>query len=164
MGIYIVLSFQFRSYLEPAIVMLSIPLALVGVIWGHAAMGYDISMPSLVGAASLAGIVVNNAILLVLVIRERVGAGMATAEAAGAAVRARFRPILVSVTTTIMGMAPLLAEGSTQAQTLKPLVIAVVLGLLASTVLVLGVIPAHYAILDNLRAGPARRATGAQTG
>ncbi len=162
-GIYVVLSFQFRSYLEPVIVMLSIPLALVGVIWGHALTGYNISMPSLVGAASLAGIVVNNAILLLGVIRVERAAGRAAAAAAGIAVRARFRPIFVSVTTTIMGMAPLLLETSTQAQTLKPLVIAVVFGLLAATLLVLVVIPALYAILDDLgvrRAGAAAAGPG----
>ncbi|MDF1619263.1 efflux RND transporter permease subunit [Pseudothioclava nitratireducens] len=149
-GIYLVLSFQFRSYVEPVIVMLTIPLAFLGVIWGHAAMGYNISMPSLVGAASLAGIVVNNAILLVEVINATLAEGATVAEAAGRAVRARFRPIFVSVSTTILGMAPLLAESSTQAQTLKPLVISVVFGLLASTVLVLLVLPALYAILAEL--------------
>lgn len=149
-GIFIVLSFQFRSYIEPLIVMITIPLAFLGVIWGHVIMGYNISMPSLVGAASLAGIVVNNAILLVQVIKDRAAAGLQVAAAAGEAVRSRFRPIFVSVTTTIMGMAPLLAEGSTQAQTLKPLVISVVFGLLASTVLVLLVLPSLYAILADL--------------
>ncbi|MBC7284002.1 efflux RND transporter permease subunit, partial [Hoeflea sp.] len=149
-GIYLVLSFQFRSYVEPVIVMLTIPLAFLGVIWGHAAMGYNISMPSLVGAASLAGIVVNNAILLIEVIKEKAGPEVTVAEAAGLAVRARFRPIFVSVTTTILGMAPLLLETSTQAQTLKPLVISVVFGLLTSTTLVLLVLPALYAILAEL--------------
>ena len=146
-GMYLILSFQFRSYVEPVIVMLTIPLAFLGVVWGHAAMGYNISMPSLVGAASLAGIVVNNAILLIEVIKEKAGPAVSVAEAAGLAVRARFRPIFVSVTTTILGMAPLLAETSTQAQTLKPLVISVVFGLLTSTTLVLLVLPALYAIL-----------------
>ncbi|MBZ0164094.1 MAG: efflux RND transporter permease subunit [Notoacmeibacter sp.] len=148
-GIYMVLSFQFRSYVEPVIVMMTIPLAFLGVLWGHVAMGYNISMPSLVGAASLAGIVVNNAILLVEVIKDRSCGGMSVAQAAGEAARARFRPIFVSVTTTIMGMAPLLAETSTQAQTLKPLVISVVFGLLASTFLILLVVPSLYAILDD---------------
>lgn len=148
-GIYMVLSFQFRSYVEPVIVMMTIPLAFLGVVWGHVAMGYNISMPSLVGAASLAGIVVNNAILLVEVIKDRSRGGMSVAQAAGAAARARFRPIFVSVSTTIMGMAPLLAETSTQAQTLKPLVISVVFGLLASTFLILLVVPSLYAILDD---------------
>lgn len=156
-GVYLILSFQFRSYVEPLIVMLTIPLAFLGVIWGHVLMGYNISMPSLVGAASLAGIVVNNAILLVEVIRARMTAGMGVIQAAGAAVRSRFRPIFVSVSTTILGMAPLLAETSTQAQTLKPLVISVVFGLLTSTVLVLLVLPAFYAILADLGLGRAGR-------
>ena len=150
-GIYIVLSFQFRSYVEPLIVMLTIPLAFLGVIWGHVLMGYNISMPSLVGAASLAGIVVNNAILLIGVVNLRRAAGLSAAEATGEAVRARFRPIFVSVSTTIMGMAPLLLETSTQAQTLKPLVIAIVFGLLSSTVLILLVLPAFYAVLEDIR-------------
>lgn len=148
-GIFIVLSYQFRSYVEPLIVMVTIPLAFLGVIWGHVLMGYNISMPSLVGAASLAGIVVNNAILLVQVIKARAAEGLTVAEAAGQAARIRFRPIFVSVTTTIMGMAPLLIETSTQAQTLKPLVISVVFGLMTSTVLVLMVLPALYSILDD---------------
>jgi multidrug efflux pump subunit AcrB len=153
-GIYLVLSFQFRSYIEPVIVMATIPLAFVGVVLGHMAMGYNISMPSLVGAASLAGIVVNNAILLVQVIAARAADGLDLARAAGAASRARFRPILVSVSTTIIGLLPLLAETSTQAQTLKPLVISVVFGLLSATLLVLLVLPALYAILGDLGLSP----------
>ena len=153
-GIYVVLSFQFRSYTEPLVVMATIPLALVGVVGGHVLMGYDISMPSIVGAASLAGIVVNNAILLVQVIRRRTGAGASLAEAAARASRERFRPVLVSVTTTITGLVPLLLETSTQAQTLKPLVISVVFGLLAATVLVLLVLPALYAVLGDLKSAP----------
>lgn len=150
LGIYLVLSFQFRSYIEPVIVMMTIPLALVGVVWGHWATGYDISMPSMMGAASLAGIVVNNAILLVEVIKSRRAGGLRLAEAAGAAVRARFRPITITVSTTVIGMVPLLAEASLQAQVLKPLVVAVVFGMLASTFLVLLILPAFYAILDDL--------------
>jgi len=149
-GIYVVLSFQFRSYVEPVIVMLSIPLAFIGVILGHLIMGYNISMPSLIGAASLAGIVVNNAILLVQVIKRHAADGMDLARAAGQASRERFRPILMSVSTTMMGLVPLLLETSTQAQTLKPLVISVVFGLFSSTILVLFVLPAFYAILDDI--------------
>lgn len=151
-GIYVILSFQFRSYVEPLVVMLTIPLALVGVVLGHMAMGYNISMPSIMGAASLAGIVVNNAILLVQVIKQRAAEGMALFLAAGRASRERFRPIVVSVSTTMMGLVPLLLETSTQAQTVKPLVISVVFGLFSATVLVLIVLPAFYAILDDLRA------------
>jgi multidrug efflux pump subunit AcrB len=158
-GIYVVLSFQFRSYVEPVIVMLTIPLALVGVVLGHMLMGYNISMPSIMGAAALAGIVVNNAILLVQVIKRRMGDGARATEAARLASRDRFRPIVVSVSTTLMGLAPLLLETSTQAQTVKPLVISVVFGLFSATVLVLLVLPAFYAILDDLRPARARHLT-----
>ncbi|NHX27476.1 efflux RND transporter permease subunit, partial [Escherichia coli] len=89
-GIYVILSFQFRSYVEPVIVMLTSPLALVGVVLGHKLMGYNISMPSIMGAASLAGIVVNNAILLVEVIKRHAAEGMDLARAAGQASRERF--------------------------------------------------------------------------
>lgn len=159
-GIYVILSFQFRGYIEPLIVMLTIPLALVGVVLGHMAMGYNISMPSIMGAASLAGIVVNNAILLMQAIRRHTAAGTGRAIAAGRASRERFRPIVVSVATTILGLAPLLAETSTQAQTVKPLVISVVFGLLSATMLVLLVLPALYAILGDL-GGTERRQAGA---
>ena len=161
LGIYLVLSFQFRSYAEPIIVMLTIPLALLGVVWGHWAMGYDISMPSMMGAASLAGIVVNNAILLVEVIKSRRAEGFDLVKAAGAAVRARFRPILITVTTTVMGMVPLLTEASLQAQVLKPLVVSLVFGMLASTLLVLLVLPAFYGILDDLGLAKGRRKSAA---
>lgn len=150
LGIFLILSFQFRSYLEPVIVMLSIPVAFMGAIWGHLIMGYNLSMPSLIGAASLAGIVVNNAILLVQFIKSYRAEGMTTAEAASAASRNRFRAILITTSTTIAGMLPLLAETSTQAMAVIPLVISVVFGLLVSTVLVLLVLPALYTILDDL--------------
>lgn len=150
-GIYVILSYQFRSYVEPVIVMLTIPLAFLGVIWGHVLMGYDISMPSLVGGASLAGIVVNNSILLVQFIKAHVAEGMDVLRAAGQASRDRFRAILLSATTTVAGILPLLAETSTQAQTLKPLVIAVAFGLATSTLLVLILLPALYAVLNDIR-------------
>lgn len=149
-GIFVVLSFQFRSYVEPLIVMLTIPLAFIGAIWGHVAMGYYLSMPSLIGAASLAGIVVNNAILLIHFITTHRHGGLDAAAAAGRASRDRLRAILISSSTTIAGLLPLLAETSTQAAAIKPLVIAVVFGLLSATVLVLLVIPALYVVFDDL--------------
>jgi multidrug efflux pump subunit AcrB len=87
------------------------------------------------------------------VIKRHSAEGISHAVAAGRASRERFRPIVVSVSTTILGLVPLLAETSTQAQTVKPLVISVVFGLLSATVLVLVVLPALYAILGDLGAG-----------
>lgn len=148
-GVFVILSFQFRSYVEPLIVMLSIPLAFIGAVWGHVLMGYYLSMPSLIGAAGLAGIVVNNAILLIQFIKSHRERGLSAARAAGQASRDRLRAILISSSTTIVGLVPLLAETSTQAAAIKPLVISVVFGLLTSTVLVLLVIPALYVLFDD---------------
>lgn len=86
-GVYLILSFQFRSHVEAVIVMLTIPLAFLGVIWGHLVKGYNISMASLVGAALLTGIVVNNAIPLVWVVRAQMREGLAAVAAAGKAAR-----------------------------------------------------------------------------
>jgi len=149
LAVFLILSFQFRSYVEPLIVMLSIPLAFIGALWGHVLMGYYLSMPSLIGAAGLAGIVVNNAILLIHFVKAHRARGLSAVEAAGQASRDRLRAILISSSTTIAGLLPLLAETSTQAAAIKPLVISVVFGLLAATVLVLLVLPALYVLLDD---------------
>jgi multidrug efflux pump subunit AcrB len=148
-GIFILLSFQFRSYIEPAAVMVTIPLAMIGVIWGHVVMGLDISMPSIMGAASLAGIVVNDSILLVAFLKLRVRQGYSVADAAKAASRDRFRAILLTSLTTIAGLTPLLMEKSLQAQILTPLATSIVFGLLASTLLVLLVVPAIFCVFDD---------------
>ncbi len=148
-GVFVLLSFQFRDYVEPLIVMLAIPLALIGVIGGHLLLGLDFSMPSMLGYASLAGIVVNDSILLVTFVKFRAGQGMAVHDAARQAGRDRFRPVLLTSLTTIAGLAPLLFEQSLQAQILVPLVASLAFGLLASTVLILIVIPALYAILHD---------------
>ena len=149
-GIFVVLAFQFRSYREPFIVMAAIPFAIVGAVWGHSLLGYPLSMPSLLGAASLAGIVVNDSILLVHFIRRRRAHDQRMVDAARLASRDRFRAVLLTSLTTILGLLPLLAEGSLQAQVLKPLVISVIFGLVAATLMVLFLVPALYSILADL--------------
>lgn len=147
LGVFVILSFQFRSYVEPLIVMAAIPFAFVGVVWGHLINGYDISLPSLMGYASLSGIVVNDSILLVLFLKAARKEGASAAEAAVEASRARFRAVMITSLTTIAGLSPLLLERSLQAQVLIPLAISICFGLLASTILVLLVIPALYVVL-----------------
>lgn len=154
LGVFLLLSFQFRDYYEPVIVMLAIPFALIGVIWGHLLMGLDLSMPSMLGFASLAGIVVNNSILLVIFIKMNTAKGQDVVEAARQASRARFRPVLLTSLTTIAGLFPLLFEQSQQAQVLVPLVCSLAFGLMASTLLVLIVVPTLYALLEDLRPSP----------
>jgi HAE1 family hydrophobic/amphiphilic exporter-1 len=148
-GIFLLLSFQFRSYIEPVIVMAAIPLALMGVVWGHLLMGLDLTMPSMAGFVSLAGVVVNDSILLVEFVKMRRREGLSATEAARAASRARFRAVLLTSMTTIVGLLPLLFERSPQAQVLIPLAASIVFGLMASTLLVLLIIPALYGMLDD---------------
>ncbi len=149
-GVFFLLSFQFRSYREPIAVMFVIPLGLIGVFWGHWLMGLDVTMPSMVGFASLAGVVVNDSILLVTFLKNHIQQGMTVHEAAALASRDRFRAILLTSLSTIAGMTPLLFETSLQAQVLIPLVTSLVFGILAATLAVLFLIPALYSIFDDL--------------
>lgn len=140
-GVYLLLAFQFGSYLEPIVIMVAIPLALIGVILGHLLMGLDISIPSMLGFVSLAGVVDNDSILLVNFAKDHHSRGMPLLDAVGQASRARFLAILLTTTTTVAGLFPILIETSLQAQVLIPLVTSLAFGLLASTVLVLFVVP-----------------------
>lgn len=148
-GLFAILSFQFRSYLEPFVVMLAIPLALIGVFWGHWLLGHNLSMPSILGFVSLAGIVVNDSILLVQYIRHHIDDGDNVYEAVVKASRDRFRAVFLTSLTTAAGLLPLLLETSLQAQVVKPIVISIVFGIFTSTLLVLFIIPSAYAILAD---------------
>ena len=148
-GVYLLLSLQFSNFREPLIVLLNIPMALIGVIWGHLLMGLEMSLPSMIGFVALAGVVVNDSILLVEFVKHRSAEGMTLHDAAGQAVRDRFRAVFMTSVTTIAGILPLLAETSRQAQVLIPLVTSIGFGMLTSTVLILLVLPAGYAILED---------------
>ncbi|MBB3207774.1 multidrug efflux pump subunit AcrB [Rhodopirellula rubra] len=146
-GVYAILSFQFESWLEPLIVMAAIPMSLMGMIFGHMGMGMDISMPSLIGFVSLAGIVVNDSILLVQFLKKERSEGKPSYESARNASRLRFRAIMLTSMTTMVGLLPLTLERSTQAQVLIPTAVSIVFGLFASTILVLIVVPCLYVVL-----------------
>ncbi len=148
-GVFLLLSFQFRSYIEPLVVMIVIPFAFIGAVGGHMFMGIDFTMPSMLGFVALAGVVVNDSILLINFIKEHHGPDATVAQAAPMAARSRFRAILLTSLTTVAGLLPMLAETSLQAQILIPLVTSLAFGLIASTILVLFVVPAIYAILDD---------------
>lgn len=148
-GIFVVLSFQFQNYREPLLVMAIIPMALIGVFWGHLIMGLTLSMPSILGMISLAGIAVNDSILLVTFIKEHRKQGMSPLDAARQACRARFRAVLLTSVTTVAGLLPILAETSLQAQVLIPLVASIAFGLVATTVMVLFLIPVLYVIFND---------------
>jgi len=158
LAMFVLLSFLFRSYAEPLIVLLAIPTAAIGVVAGHLALGLDLSMPSVLGFAALAGIVVNDSILLVTFVKLRAAELGDVVAAAKQASRDRFRAVLLTSLTTIAGITPILFETSLQAQVLIPLVTSLAFGLLASTVLVLLVIPCAFAILHDLDLATTARA------
>ena len=112
LGVFFLLSVQFRSYIEPLLVMSAIPLALVGVIGGHLLLGYDLTILAIFGFISLAGIVVNDSILLVLFLKMRTEQGASISESAAQASRQRFRAIMLTSLTTIAGLLPLMLERS----------------------------------------------------
>ncbi|MCX4246498.1 efflux RND transporter permease subunit [Paraliomyxa miuraensis] len=149
-AIFALLSLQFRSYLEPVVVMLAIPFAFVGVVLGSLALSMPLSSQSVLGFVSLAGVVVNDSILLMVFIKNARADGASPAQAAVRASRDRFRAVLLTSATTIAGLVPLMFETSRQAQMLIPVASSIVFGITASTVLVLVVLPAAYAILGDL--------------
>lgn len=163
-GVYVLLSFQFRNYFEPFVVMTAIPLALIGVLWGHWLMGIEMTMPSALGFISLAGIVVNDSILLVLFLKEAIASGQEVPKAVCAASRARFRAIVLTSLTTIAGLLPLLFETDVQAQILIPVAASVGFGIMASTPLVLLVVPCLYGVVDDLGVSQASGRTAYDTG
>ncbi len=150
-GVYILLAVQFRGYLIPILIMAIIPTAMIGVIWGHLLLGLEISMPSLIGGASLAGVVVNNSILMMQFIGQEREIGATADEAASYAGRRRFRAIVLTSLTTVAGLLPLLLERSTQAQILTPLATSLAFGLAVASVLSLFLMPALYCIMDDFK-------------
>lgn len=148
-GIYMMLALQFRGYMAPITVMSVIPTALIGVVFGHMLMGLNLTLPSIIGMASLFGVVVNDSILLVVFIRDARAQGVPVRVAAKQAGRARFRPILLTSVTTIAGLLPLLSETSLQAQILIPLATSLAFGLTSATLIAIFLVPAIYCILDD---------------
>ncbi len=147
-GLYLLLAMQFKSYKEPITVMALIPAAFIGVVFGHVALGLNLTMPSIIGMASLFGVVVNDSILLVVFMREKVKAGVDVVSAAQQAGRARFRPILLTSITTVAGLTPLLLETSIQAQILIPMATSLAFGLTFATIIALFLVPALFCILN----------------
>ena len=145
-SIYIILAWVFASYFRPLVVMSIIPFAVVGAVFGHWLLNYDLTILSLVGLLGLSGIVVNGSIILVASINDRLKRGQSFDDAIVGGACDRLRAVVLTSLTTIGGLLPLLSETSLQAQFLKPMALTIVSGLAATTVLVLFVVPALIAI------------------
>ncbi len=147
--VYLVMAATFESFVHPFIVMFTIPLALVGVVAGLIFTHTPISVIVLIGAVMLVGIVVNNAIVLIDAINRFRRLGLSKAEAVVRAGHVRLRPILMTTTTTVLGLVPMALAFGEGAELRSPLAITVASGLVLSTLLTLVVIPAVYMIVPS---------------
>lgn len=150
-AIYIILAWVFGNYTRPFVVMSIIPLALVGAVIGHWLTGYDLTILSMIGLLGLSGIVVNDSIILVSTISERMDAGQSGHEDIVDGACDRLRAVILTSLTTIGGLFPMMFETSLQAQFLKPMVLTLVFGLIATTLLVLFVVPASIAVIEDFK-------------
>lgn len=147
--VYIVMASQFESLIQPFIIIFTIPLAMIGVVYLLILSNTPVSIVVLIGAIMLAGIVVNNAIVLVDYINQLRTRGQDKIEAIINAGRARLRPILMTTLTTVLGLLPMAMGMGAGAEIRTPMAWTVIAGLLSSTILTLIVIPTVYAIVDR---------------
>ncbi len=150
-GIYIILAWLFGSFLQPLAVMIAVPFSIIGVIWGHYILDFQLTFLSLIGFVALSGIVVNDSLILVDLYNTKRKEGMSIQEAIIDAGRHRLRPIFLTTITTILGLTPLMLETSFQAKFLIPMAISISFGLMSATVLILVALPCILVIIDDLR-------------
>jgi multidrug efflux pump subunit AcrB len=151
--IYIILAWLFHSYVQPIAVLMAVPFAMIGVVWGHWLMGFNMTILSLIGFVALTGIVVNDSLILMEFYNHKRREGLSVHDALIAAARARIRAILLTTVTTVCGLSPLMLEQSFQARFLIPMAITISFGLISATVLILIVLPCLVMIALDIKRG-----------
>jgi multidrug efflux pump subunit AcrB len=149
--IYAMLAIPLNSYIQPMIIMISIPFGLVGAVIGHLIMGYSLSVLSLFGIVALSGVVVNDSLVLIDFANRRRRLGIMPREAVHDAAVHRFRPIMLTTVTTFGGLTPMIFETSRQARFLIPMAISLGYGIVFATVITLVIVPSVYLIIDDIR-------------
>jgi multidrug efflux pump subunit AcrB len=155
--IFLILAAQFDSFIDPLSIMFSLPLAIIGAVWGLWAGGKELSFAAMIGMILLMGLVTKNAILLIDFTRKRRQEGLSRREAILEAAGIRLRPILMTTLAMIFSMIPVIAEGGAGASFRSPMAFAVIGGLITSTLLTLVVVPVMYTYLDDIRKRFSRR-------
>ncbi len=155
--IYALLAIAFRSYVQPFIVLLAIPFGIVGAVLGHMLLGYDLSLISLMGVIALAGVVVNDSLIMIDCANRYRGDQSAHEAILQSGVR-RFRPILLTTATTFGGLIPIIFEKSLQAQYIIPMAISLGFGTVFATAITLVLVPCVYLIQEDVwtRSSPPR--------
>jgi multidrug efflux pump subunit AcrB len=148
-GIFALIAIPLKSYLQALVIMFAIPFGIVGAVVGHLLLGYDLSMISIMGIIAVAGIVVNDSIVLVYAANDARSKGSSIIEAVLEAGPRRFRPIWLTSLTTFFGLAPMIFEPSVQARFLIPMAISLGFGVVFSTLITLIIVPAFYVSAEN---------------
>jgi multidrug efflux pump subunit AcrB len=164
--LYGLMAIPFKSYLQPFAVIAVVPFCVVGAVIGHLILGLNLSFFSVLGMLAVAGVAVNNGIILVDFINQRIGRGTALREAVREAARARFRAIFLTSATTFVGLIPVMFARSTQAKFLVPMAVSMGFGILVATAVTLLLVPLNYVLYFNLvsnRRHPASVTTPQQT-
>lgn len=151
--VYMVMASQFESLVHPLTIMFTMPLAAIGVILMLLATGQTLNISSLIGMVVLAGVVVNNAIVMVDCVNQLRGSGMEPEAAVLAAAETRLRPILMTTLTTVLGLIPLAVGGGSGSEMYRPLALTLLGGLIVGAFLTLYVIPIVYLVMDRLFPG-----------
>lgn len=162
--IYMLLAGMFRSYSQPIVVMLAIPFGVQGAIIGHWLTGNPFTILSRIGLVALTGIVVNDSLILVDFINQRVRAGLSHFEASISGAKLRLRAILLTTLTTVAGLTPLMFETSFQARFLIPMAVTLTFGLMFATALTLVLVPSLNLMFFDVQTAVRRmwRGTGSQ--
>jgi len=151
LAIYALLAIPFRSYIQPLIIMSAIPFGFVGAVGGHILMGYGMSVISLLGVVALAGVVVNDSLVLIDATNGFRAQGHGAWESIVTGGVRRLRPILLTSLTTFFGLAPMILETSVQARFLIPMAISLGFGVLFATGVILVLVPSLYLIVEDVR-------------
>lgn len=148
--IYALLAFAFSNYIQPLIVMSAIPFGIVGAVIGHIILGYDLSLVSLMGMIALAGVVVNDSLIMVDYANGLRKEGYSIYESIHQAGLRRFRPIMLTTFTTFGGLVPIIFETSSQAFHLIPMAISLGFGIVFATSIILVIVPCLYVVLEDI--------------
>jgi multidrug efflux pump subunit AcrB len=149
--IYAMLAVPLNSYIQPLIIMISIPFGIVGALIGHLIMGYSLSILSMFGVVALSGVVVNDSLVLIDFANRKRRAGMTPLEAMHASGLHRFRPIILTTLTTFGGLAPMIFETSRQARFLIPMALSLGFGVVFATLITLILVPSFYMIIEDVK-------------
>lgn len=149
-AMFVLLVLQFRSYIQPLLILAIVPFGMIGAVWGHALLGLPLTLFSMFGLVALSGVVINDSIVLIDFINSRVRDGVPIRQALLESGERRFRPIMLTSMTTIAGLIPLMLERSFQAQLLIPMAASLAFGLMLATFLVLLLVPTFYSLYVSL--------------